>query len=55
MNIVYFKILRVVRSRYGMVERVDEERRRCTDEELDCVIAQFRSRYDIIEVRVVKL
>jgi hypothetical protein len=54
MNIVYFKIIRTVRSRYGFIERVEEERRRCTNEELDGVVAQFRSRYEVIEVRVVK-
>jgi hypothetical protein len=54
MNVVYFKIIRTVRSRYGFTERVEEERRRCTNEELDGVVAQFRSRYEVIEVRVVK-
>lgn len=55
MNVVYFKVVKTVRSRYGFTERVEEERRRCTDEELEGVVAQFRSRYEVIEVKIVRI
>jgi len=51
---VTFKVVKMVRSRYGYVLRVTEERKRCGEDELDSVIAQFRSRYEVIEVRVLK-
>jgi hypothetical protein len=51
---VTFKVVKMVRSRYGYVPRVTEERKRCEESELDSVVAQFRSRFEVIEVRATK-
>jgi len=51
---VIFKVVKMVRLRYGFVPRVTEERKRCAAAELHSVISQFKSRFEVIEVRVIK-
>lgn len=43
---------RVGHSRYGNTARVETVVRHCTEEELDVVVAQFRKRGEIVEVKI---